>query len=300
MQLVLAPSNFGLSPLYDGHIPGTWRAPEALMDAGLGEAVSYTHLHNLPRPDYRPGAREETSIRNGHTIRAYDLILGETIGTICRSDELALVIGGDCSILLGALVGARQIGPVSLVHIDGHSDFRHPGNYDPAAVLSGAAGMDLALATGRGEPLLTVWPNVSGPLVSDVNVIQIGERESHDHDFAWPDIADTAIEQVDIFEAQKVGPSGLSQRIHDVLLLTPEQNFWIHFDVDVMDQAIMPAVDCPGSPGLSPEYLVKILSPLVSSTRCLGMTLTIYDPDRDQTGQCAATIIDMLRELPFR
>ena len=300
MQLVLAPSNLGLSPLHDGHVPGTWRAPEALMDAGLGKAVNYSHLHSLPRPDYRPEAQQGTRIRNGHAIRAYDLILGEMVGHICKSGELALVIGGDCSLLLGALVGARQIGPVSLVHIDGHSDFRHPGNYDPAAVLSGAAGMDLALATGRGEPLLTVWPSVSGPLVSDVNVIQIGEREGHDPDFAWPDIADTAIEQVDIFEAQKIGPSVLSQRIHDVLRRAPEQSFWIHFDVDVMDQAIMPAVDCPGSPGLSPEYLVQILSPLVSSTGCLGMTLTIYDPDRDPTGRFGTTIIDILRALPFR
>ncbi|OAG74541.1 arginase [Gluconobacter japonicus] len=300
MQLVLAPSNLGLSPLHDEHVPGTWRAPEALMDAGLGEAVNYSHLHSLPRPDYHPEAQEGTRIRNGHAIRAYALILGETIRDICTSGEFALVIGGDCSLLLGALVGARQVGPVSLVHIDGHSDFRHPGNYDPVVALSGAAGMDLALATGRGEPLLTVWPNVSGPLVSDVNVIQIGERESHDPDFAWSDIADTAIEQVDIFEAQKIGPSGLSQRIHDVLLRAPEQRFWIHFDVDVMDQTIMPAVDCPGSPGLSPQHLVQILSPLVSSARCLGMTLTIYDPDRDPTGRCAATIIDILLALPFR
>ncbi|EHH67461.1 arginase family protein [Gluconobacter morbifer] len=300
MQLVLAPSNLGLSPLQKGHVPGTWRAPEALMDAGLGEAVNYSCLHSLSRPDYSPEAQEGTRIRNGHAIRAYDLILGETVGNVCTSGEFALVIGGDCSLLLGALVGARQIGPISLIHIDGHSDFRHPGNYDPAAALNGAAGMDLALATGRGEALLTAWPDVSDPLVSDANVIQIGERESHDPDFVWPDIANTAIEQVDIFEAQKIGPSGLSQRIHDVLLREPEQSFWIHFDVDVMDQAIMPAVDCPGSPGLSPEYLVQILSPLVSSAGCLGMSLTIYDPDRDPEGQCATIIIDILHALPFR
>lgn len=93
MQLVLAPSNFGLSPLYDGHIPGTWRAPEALMDAGLGKAVSYTHLHSLPRPDYRPGAREETSIRNGHDDRAQflagiELILAGVDQTLVPSDSV--------------------------------------------------------------------------------------------------------------------------------------------------------------------------------------------------------------------
>ncbi|MDY1047129.1 arginase family protein [Pseudomonas coleopterorum] len=41
-----------------------------------------------------------------------------------------MIVGGDCSILLGASAGARQAGRVSLLHIDRHSDFRHPGNYD--------------------------------------------------------------------------------------------------------------------------------------------------------------------------
>ena len=45
-----------------------------------------------------------------------------------------------CSILLGALAGARRHGPLSLVHVDGHSDFRHPGNYDSAAQLGAVAG----------------------------------------------------------------------------------------------------------------------------------------------------------------
>lgn len=107
MQLVLAPSNLGLTPLHGGHVPGTWRVPEALMDAGLGRGMKYSHLHNLPIPDYRSEAQVGTRIRNGHAIRAYDLVLGETVGSICKSGELALVIGGDCSLLLGALVGAR-------------------------------------------------------------------------------------------------------------------------------------------------------------------------------------------------
>jgi hypothetical protein len=71
--------------------------------------------------------------------------------------------------------------PLSLVHIDGHSDFRRPGNYDSAAMLGVVAGMDLA--TGRGEALLTDWPDAPAPLVTDEQVVQIGEREGRDADF---------------------------------------------------------------------------------------------------------------------
>jgi len=44
--------------------------------------------------------------------------------------------------------------------------------------------MDLALVTGRGDPLGTEWPGVEGPLIADADVIQLGERESRDAD--WP------------------------------------------------------------------------------------------------------------------
>ena len=43
--------------------------------------------------------------------------------------------------------------------------------------MSAVAGMDLALATGRGDPLMTAWPGVPAPLVPDAQVVQIGERE---------------------------------------------------------------------------------------------------------------------------
>jgi arginase len=33
--LIRAPFNLGLRPLRPGHEPGTWRAPQALTDAGL-------------------------------------------------------------------------------------------------------------------------------------------------------------------------------------------------------------------------------------------------------------------------
>lgn len=61
--------------------------------------------------------------------------------------------------------------------------------------------MDLALVTGRGNPLGTEWPGVERPLIVDADVIQLGERESRDADFAWPDVKDTAIDRIDVFEA---------------------------------------------------------------------------------------------------
>jgi arginase len=160
MQVVMAPSNLGLRPLRPGHEPGTWRAPAALLAAGLLDAIGRPAVIELPRPTYSPDPQPGTRLLNGHAMRAFNLALAQVVRDVLHHDEFVLVIGGDCSILLGALAGARQRGPLSLVHIDGHSDFRHPGNYDPERSLGAVAGMDLALATGRGEALGTEWPGV--------------------------------------------------------------------------------------------------------------------------------------------
>jgi arginase len=238
-------------------------------------------------------------LRNGHTIRSFNIALANLVRESTMDGDFALVIGGDCSILLGALAGARAAGPLSLIHIDGHSDFRHPGNYDSEQSLGAVAGMDLALATGRGESLATQWPGIAGPLVADADVIQLGERENHDKDFAWPDIKNTLITRIDVFDALMIGPTVVVGRILETLDRTPHQGFWIHLDVDVLDQALMPAVDSPGSPGIPIDDLRRIMAPFVSSPRCRGMTVTVFDPDLDPEGCYAATIVELLAQLPF-
>ena len=291
--LVRAPSNLGLRPLHAGHVPGTWRAPQALSEAGLIEVLVPARVVDLERPAYSTEPQPGTRLRNGPAIRRFNLDLAEIVARALGQSEFPLVIGGDCSILLGALAAARRSGAVALVHIDGHSDFRHPGNYDVDAALGSAAGMDLALATGRGEPLLTEWPGIAGPLVADETVVQIGEREGRDADFAWPDINATAITRIDVFAAQELGAAGVLEKTR-ATLTRADCPYWLHLDVDVLDQTIMAAVDSPGSPGIDPNDLVAILSALAGDQRCIGMDMTIYDPDLDPDGDLAALLVSLL------
>ncbi|OJT43510.1 arginase family protein [Serratia plymuthica] len=299
MHIILAPTNLGLSPLRPGHVPGTWRAPQALMAQGLAQRLGAGAVTELPQPTYSPAAQPGTRIRNGHAIRAFTIALAAEIAAVQARGEFPLVVGGDCSILLGALAGSRRAGPLSLVHIDGHSDFRHPGNYDPQQMLGAVAGMDLALATGRGEPLLAEWPGVAGPLVPERQVLQLGERECRDADFAWPDINQTAIARIDVFAANRMGKAEIVRQIEQMLATEPEWRFWLHLDVDVLDQTIMPAVDSPGSPGIDRLWLENIVARLLQNPLCCGMTLSVFDPELDPDGRYAALIVEML-EAMFR
>jgi len=294
--LIRAPSNLGLRPLRPGHVPGTWRAPQALSEAGLVEVLAPVRVVDLERPAYSTEPQTGTKLRNGPAIRRFNIELAEIVADALVQREFPLIIGGDCSILLGALAAARRSGPLALVHVDGHSDFRHPGNYNVNAALGSAAGMDLALATGRGEALLTEWPGVDGPLVADEAVVQIGERESRDADFAWPDVNATAITRIDVFAAQELGVAKVLETTR-ATLARADRPYWLHLDVDVLDQTVMPAVDSPGSPGIDPDDLVVILSALPADRRCIGMDMTIYDPDLDPNGDLARLLVSLLGQV---
>lgn len=297
--LVRAPSNLGLRPLRPGNLPGTWRAPQALTEAGLVEVLSPAKVVDLDRPAYSSEPQPGTRLRNGNAIRSFNLELAEIVAGALGRGEFPLVVGGDCAVLLGALAAARRCGPLALIHIDGHSDFRHPGNYDINASLGSAAGMDLALATGRGEPLLTDWPDITGPLVADEQVIQIGERENRDADFAWPDINSTAMTLIDVFAARELGAAKVLEKTRATLARTGWP-YWVHFDVDALDQTVMPAVDSPGSPGIDPDDLVVILAALVADPRCTGMDMTIFDPDLDPTGELAVLLVSLIGRVFVR
>jgi arginase len=264
--------------------------------AGLLKAVVPAEVLDLERPTYSPDEEVGTRLYNGHRLRRFNLDLALLVECALNNGQFPLVVGGDCSVLLGALAGARRAGPLSLVHLDGHSDFRHPGNYDVSTTLGAVAGMDLALVTGRGEALLTEWPGLPSPLVPDEQVVQIGERDGHDPNFAWPDINETAITRIDVFSARKLRSAGILKQTRAVLDQAQGQRFWVHFDVDVLDQTIMPAVDAPGNPGIELDDVTGVLKSLIADSRCCGMTMTIFDPSLDPTGELATLLVRLLQQ----
>jgi arginase len=298
MSLLLAPSNLGLRPTESGSQQGAWRAPQALIDAGLAQAIHAAEVLSLERPAYEFGAQSGSAIRNGLSIRAFSLELGEKVRRVLQSGRFPLVIGGDCSVLLGCLYGARLAGGRGLVHIDGHSDFFHPGNHDTAGRLGSAAGMDLALASGRGEQLLIRWPEFGGPLVNDADIVQVGDRAAEDVDFnkIHAEMVSAGITQHTVREVLANGIHITARHLVTRLALRSLDRVWLHIDFDVLDQTVMPAVDSPGSPGLDYEQLAGLIAELCRSGRVVGADFTIYDPERDPDGRYARALVDCIAQ----
>lgn len=79
----------------------------------------------------------------------------DAVGEVIDRGEFPVVLGGDCSILLGGLLALNRRGHYGLLFMDGHADF-----YNPEANPNGeAASMDLFFVAGRGPAVLT---NIEG------------------------------------------------------------------------------------------------------------------------------------------
>src|ERR671910_465356 len=126
-----------------------------------------------PGPGREPGVRSLAS-----ALRANGIVsrLGATDGgAVAQEGKFPFVLGGDCSILIGNMLALRRRGRFGLVFIDGHLDFRHPGNSE---LVGAAAGADLALVSGRGPDRLANIEEL-GPFVLDGDIVALGEREDY-------------------------------------------------------------------------------------------------------------------------
>jgi arginase len=288
-----APSNLGLRPPNRHTVPGCAKAPGALRDHRLVQRLSALDAGCLTPPRFdASGWRPGDGVGQAKAIAEYTRRLADRVERIWRERRFPLVLGGDCSILLGPALAARRRTERDgkargLVFVDAHSDFRHPGN---SKYVGAAAAEDLALATGRGQPDLT---DIGGlrPYVDTGHLVMLGLRADDPHRI---ELEATGIEMRTVPQLRAGGVGRSAEwalgAVGDVA------TFWLHVDADVLDPSVMPAVDGPAPGGISLGELGQIIAICAADERCSGMELTVFDPDYDPDGEYAKALADMLVE----
>jgi arginase len=95
----------------------------------------------------------------------------------------------------------------------------------------------------------------------------------------------------------EVRKRGAGEAIHRAIegLSRPELGgTWVHLDADVLDDAVMPAVDYRMPGGLSWEELATVLRVAIASGKAIGVNITIFNPKLDSDGSIAAALVDTL------
>lgn len=288
VDLIAAPTNLGLRPPEPGAVPGTAKAPEALREAGLFERMARLGARDagvVLAGRYRPGIAPGDALRNQAAIVEHALRLADRVTASLEAGRAPLVVGGDCSLVLGPALALRRRGRYGLAYVDGHGDFRHPGHEEPATTLGGEA---LAAVVGRHVDAVSDLGGLR-PLVRDADAVQVGCR---DDEVDLVELRGALGDVVPALEVREGRADAAARRVLEVVARDGIDEYWIHVDVDVLDPRWMPAVDSPDPGGLDPDELVALLAAL--APRAVGADIAIFDPDLDPEGAAARRLADVV------
>ncbi len=235
-----------------GHVPehlGVERAPEVLLGAGLADGLAARRTGRVEAAGYSAERDPQTQVMNPQALRGYSPLLADAVAAVLDDGEFPVVLGGDCSVLLGTMLALRRRGRYGLLYIDGDADFYQP---EVNPLRGAASASDLAFATGRGPDVVT---DIEGrrPLVRDNDVVVFACRDAADRERRGCQPLPQNMLVVDRDQVRRLGAGAAASEA--VRYLTreggPEDGFWIHLDADVFDQTIMQAADDPRPDGLA-------------------------------------------------
>lgn len=279
----------------DGHQA---RAAEALRAAGLQHALgvaadlSGADL-DLPAPDR---ARASGSgLMNEAALLALTDALSERVAGALAAGRFPIVYGGDCSLLVGAMRGLRDaVGTPGLVFMDGHEDTT------PLDVSEDgeAANMEIGLLLGITGKLAPPALRARVPVLGVQALAVLGPRDDElRRELNLGSVAGLGV-HLRRCDAVAANPKQAAEDAVDHVRRTASR-WWLHIDLDVLDQRIFTAGRVPGdhdySGGLNWPQLTELTTTAVASGGCAGWSVTIYDPDQDPDGVEAKRIVDFMK-----
>jgi arginase len=228
-------------------------------------------------------------VLNAQAIADWSPKLADAVEAVLAAGEFPLILGGDCSILLGPTLTLRRRGRYGLLFIDGHADFFQP-QADP---YGEAASMDLAFVTGHGPALLT---DLEGrrPFVRSSDAVAFAFRDAEDQAEYGSQPLPVELKAFDLAEVRRSGVAAAARAAVNHLTRDGIEGFFVHLDADCLDDAIMPAVDYRIPDGLSWQELETALAIAIGSGKAVGLEVTIYNPTLDQDGAAGRGLADCL------
>lgn len=178
------------------------------------------------------------------------------VRTMLRGGALPIILGGDHGITNPVLRAYDEVGPITLVHVDAHLDWRDEVN----GVRDG-----LSSPIRRASEL---------PFVE--NIVQIGLRaQGSGRPADYQAAKDYGTTLITAYEMHEIGIKAVLDRIPD------GRKYYLSIDADGMDPTVMPAVDGPAPGGMDFLQARSLIHGLVKKGRVVGMDIVEIQPSKD-------------------
>lgn len=276
LSIVEFPSNLGLKEPFPGKEPGVKSLPGWLRKHQFHDALMPERILRLDPPEYSPIKDAENGILNGDALVKYAIEQAILMKQLLEVGDFPVVIGGDCSILIGSAIALKQLGDFAVFYLDGHTDFMEVG----LSQTGGAGGMAASMVAGKAHPKISdIW-NLS-PYVQEENIWCVGNRE---YDYNYENqIRNSEATYISLATLREMGVKHCAESFLNST--SRLDGFWLHIDVDVLHDDIMPCVDSRTPDGLWYPEFNTLISTLLQSEKLKGLEITILDPDLDPSGK---------------
>jgi arginase len=272
-----------------GRSGGTEHAPAAFRGHSRdGDPWSMSDARDLDvriRGDVRDPASGVIAIDD---VVAMNRAVADAVDGLRRDGRIPFVMGGCCSLVPGALAGARRRdASIGLIYLDGHLDL-YDGETSPTGE---AADMPVAVVLGRGP---SVWVDAAGSVTEPGRVRLLGPRDLDEAlGFGHPHPDDIAgLSFTDANAIRATGAEAVGRETADAA-----GPYWVHLDVDVLDETAFPATDYLMPGGLQLAELRDLLRPLLASPSLAGVSVGCYNPDKDPGGTNGAALAAVFRDV---
>ncbi|MGH2940712.1 MAG: arginase family protein [Solirubrobacterales bacterium] len=274
-----------------GRPGGTELAPGTLRELGLSEALGARDEGDLAvriRGEERDPA---TGVVASADVLDCTTTIRGAVAAALAAEERPFLIGGCCAELPGALAGARDAlgAPLGLAHVDGHLDL-----YDGDTSTTGeAADMPISVALGIGP---AAWVEVAGGATAiPERTAIVGFRDRAESIADGMRQPDELVRPPLLYGAEELRERGVAAAGAEAAeRLTAAGPFWLHVDVDVLDEVVFPATDYLQPGGLDWDELAAVLAPLAASEELIGMSLASYNPEKDSGLACGRRLVEVL------
>jgi len=266
------------------HNPGQDKAPAAWRAAGLIDDLRAAGLDVEDRGDltaapYRP-VEPADGLRDLERVVAVAREVAGEVAAIRADGRLPLVLGGDCTITLGALAG---FGAGGLVYFDGDADLNTPERSDSAV----ADTMGMTHMLGGGSPRLARLGSRS-PLLRPGQVVLFGFDPGELDTGQWTELVSRHLYAAPA-PAVRADPAGQARQAR-AYLERRTGAYLVHLDVDVLHTGLFPLANFPHFAGLTLDQASVCLNEFTSGEKFGGLVITEVNPDHDPDGRLLRTL----------
>src|SRR5690349_15132075 len=282
-------SVLGVPTSAGSHNPGQELAPAAWREAGLIEQLRAAGLDvedrgDLPAAPFRP-VSPVGGLRDADRVAELAQKVAAEVAAIRQAGRLPLVLGGDCTITLGALDGS---GPGGLVYFDGDADLNTPERSGPVQGGSGVADtMGMTHMLGGGSPRLARLGS-RFPLLRPGQVVLFGFDPAELDTFQWTELASRHLYAAPA-PAVRADPAGQAWRALGYLNRRCD-SYLVHFDVDVLHTGLFPLANYPHFAGLTLDEAGTCLDVFAGGEKFGGLVITEVNPGNDPSGELLRTL----------